>query len=169
MKSCGETITDVMIMEEIMRSIPPVFDHIVVAIEESRDLEKLKIQELQSSFEAYEMRRRERNPVKHDDQALKIQHVPSEGKKKFNKWKGKNNGQKKWRKHIKDQEEKSDSSDKKDGTKKNYKKKDMRNVECFVCHKKGHFSCECWFNKDVQNKKVQNKKVHNKEAHLEKE
>ncbi|WVZ26234.1 hypothetical protein V8G54_004778 [Vigna mungo] len=41
------------------RSLPPMFDHIVVAIEESRDLEKLKIEELQSSLEAYEMRSRE--------------------------------------------------------------------------------------------------------------
>ncbi|XP_014511454.1 uncharacterized protein LOC106770145 [Vigna radiata var. radiata] len=87
MKNCGETISDIMIMEKIMRSMPPAFDHIVVAIEESKDLEKLKIKELQSSFEAYEMRRREGNPVKRDDQALKIQHVSGEGKKKYNKWK----------------------------------------------------------------------------------
>ncbi|XP_014522486.1 uncharacterized protein LOC106778990 [Vigna radiata var. radiata] len=73
MKSCGETIIDVMIMEKIMRSMPPVFDLIVVAIEESKDLEKLKIEELQSSFEAYEMRRRERNSINRDDQNKKAQ------------------------------------------------------------------------------------------------
>ncbi|XP_017406925.2 uncharacterized protein LOC108320098 [Vigna angularis] len=88
MKGCDEVVTDLMIIEKIMRSMPLVFDHIVVAIEESRDLEKLKIEELQSSLEAYEMRMRERNLVKHNDRVLTVQHVKGEGKKKFKNWKG---------------------------------------------------------------------------------
>lgn len=74
MKGCGETITDLQIIEKIMRSLPQRFDFIVVAIEESRNLEELKIEELQSSLEAHEMRLldRDRNPIKHDEQALKV-------------------------------------------------------------------------------------------------
>ncbi|WVZ21912.1 hypothetical protein V8G54_000456 [Vigna mungo] len=119
MKSCKETISDVMIMEKIMRSMPAAFDHIVVAIEESRDIEKLKIEELQSAFEACEMRRNRRK--QRDDQALKTQHVPGERKGKSNKWKGKD-----------DQEEKNNSADKKVVTKKQYTKKEKKNMECFV-------------------------------------
>ncbi|XP_014503046.1 uncharacterized protein LOC106763361 [Vigna radiata var. radiata] len=48
-----------------------MFDYILVAIEEFRDFEKLKIEELQSYLEAYEMRMWERNPIKLDEQALK--------------------------------------------------------------------------------------------------
>ncbi|WVZ08779.1 hypothetical protein V8G54_022125 [Vigna mungo] len=157
MKTCGEKISDVMIMEKIMRLMPAAFDHIVVAIEESRDMEKLKIEELQSAFETYEMRRNGRK--KRDDQALKIQHVFGEGKKKSSKWKG-NNNQKNWKKDTNDQEDKSDSADKKDVAKKHYSKKDKKNIECFVCHKKGHFSYECCFNKEVQNKKGKNREAH---------
>lgn len=74
MKGCGETITDLQIIEKIMRSMPQQFDFIVVAIEESRNLEELKIEELQSSLEAHEMRLldRDRNPIKQDEQALKV-------------------------------------------------------------------------------------------------
>ncbi|XP_047178495.1 uncharacterized protein LOC124845441 [Vigna umbellata] len=82
MKACGETITDLMLIEKIMRSLPQKFDHIVVAIEESRDLEKLKVEELQSSLEAHKMRMSERNPIKLNEQALKVQHSKSKGKKK---------------------------------------------------------------------------------------
>ncbi|XP_047179954.1 uncharacterized protein LOC124846677, partial [Vigna umbellata] len=94
MKSCGNIVTDLMVIEKIMRSLPSTFDHIVVAIEELRDLGKLKIDELQSSLEAYEIRMHERNPIKREEQVLKAQHVE---KKAFKKWKGKN-GKGKWRK-----------------------------------------------------------------------
>ncbi|BAT78585.1 hypothetical protein VIGAN_02128300, partial [Vigna angularis var. angularis] len=73
MKGCGETTTNLMLIEKIMRSLPQKCDHIVVAIEESRDLEKLKVEELQSSLEAHEMRMSERNPIKLNEQALKVQ------------------------------------------------------------------------------------------------
>lgn len=118
MKAYREKISDVMIMEKIMRSMPVAFDHIVVAIEESRDMEKLKIEELQSAFEAYEMRRNGRK--KRDDQALKIQHISGEGKKKSCKRTSKNKDQKKWKKDTDDQEGKSSYSDKKNVTRKQY-------------------------------------------------
>ncbi|WVZ20583.1 hypothetical protein V8G54_007905, partial [Vigna mungo] len=97
---------------------------------------------------------------KRDDQALKIQHVFGEGKKKPSKWKGKNKDQKKWKKETEDQEEKGDSADKKNVVRKQYTKEEKKNMECFVCRKKGHLSCECWFNKDTQNKKGRNKEAH---------
>ncbi|BAT89965.1 hypothetical protein VIGAN_06111300 [Vigna angularis var. angularis] len=80
MKDYGEAISDLMIIEKIMRSLPQRFDYIVVAIEESRDQEKLKTGELQSSLEAHEMRILDGNPVRNDDQALKAHHSRNEGK-----------------------------------------------------------------------------------------
>ena len=46
MKSCGEKISDQIIIEKIMRTLIPSFDHIIVAIEESKDVESMKIEEL---------------------------------------------------------------------------------------------------------------------------
>lgn len=113
MRACGEDVTDTMIIEKIMRSLPEMFDHIIVAIEESRDVGTLKIEELQSSLEAYEMRKCERKS-KRDDQALKVKHVKGVDKKKFKKWDEKPRNSK-WKKDVsgadtEELEEKSNSS-----------------------------------------------------------
>ncbi|XP_014499020.1 uncharacterized protein LOC106760102 [Vigna radiata var. radiata] len=164
MKTCGEAITNTMIIEKIMRSLQLMFDHIVVAIEESRDLGKLKIEELQSSLEAYEMRMRERNSVKRDDQALKVKHVKVEEKKKSKKWEGKSR-KGKWKKEgsgdTEEPDERSGSTEKKH-FKKGSKKKDKRNTECFNCHKYGHFASECFLEKANQ----KNSSTKEKEAHV---
>ncbi|XP_019429621.1 PREDICTED: uncharacterized protein LOC109337166 [Lupinus angustifolius] len=54
MKACGEAILTQTIVEKVLRTLNPKFDHIVVAIEESKKLEDLKIKELQGSLEAHE-------------------------------------------------------------------------------------------------------------------
>ncbi|XP_019455040.1 PREDICTED: uncharacterized protein LOC109356159 [Lupinus angustifolius] len=47
MKASGEKITDQTIVEKILRTLNPRFDHIVVAIEESKKIEELQIGDLQ--------------------------------------------------------------------------------------------------------------------------
>jgi len=46
MKGCNEPITDQMIIDKIMRTFTQNFDQIVVVIEESKDVEIMKIEEL---------------------------------------------------------------------------------------------------------------------------
>jgi len=46
MKACGEAMTDQQIVEKIMRTLSLRFDFIVVAIQESKDVKTLKIEEL---------------------------------------------------------------------------------------------------------------------------
>ena len=70
MKVCGETIIDQSIVEKILRTLTPNFDHIVVAIEESKKVEILKVKELQGSLEAHEQRLMERSMARSGDQVL---------------------------------------------------------------------------------------------------
>ncbi|GKG35387.1 hypothetical protein Tco_0440541 [Tanacetum coccineum] len=46
MKSYGEKITDETVVSIVLRSLTPKFDHVVAAIEESKDLSVLSFDEL---------------------------------------------------------------------------------------------------------------------------
>ena len=61
MKACGEAVTDSSKIEKILRTLTEKFDHIVVAIEESKDLATMRIEELQASLEAHELRVKQRS------------------------------------------------------------------------------------------------------------
>ncbi|WVZ02998.1 hypothetical protein V8G54_023804 [Vigna mungo] len=151
MKGCGEVITDLMVIEKIMRSLPQRFDYIVVAIEESKRTGKDEIRKLQSSLEAHEMRMLERYPVKIDEQALKVHHGKSDAKKKQKKWKGKK-GNWKSTKSNDDQNDDSDAAEDKGNREKYQKKKDKKSVERYNCHKLGHYAKDCYANKGKQKK-----------------
>ena len=56
MLSDGEKVTDQIIVEKVWRSLNPKFDHVVAAIEESKDLSVFSFDELMRSLQAYEVR-----------------------------------------------------------------------------------------------------------------
>jgi len=45
----GDNVTDLVKIEKVLRTLTPRFNHIVVALEESKDLDSMKIEELQAS------------------------------------------------------------------------------------------------------------------------
>jgi hypothetical protein len=55
-KSCGDNGFHKRVAEKILRSLPQKFEHIVVVIEETKDMSRLTIHELMGSLEAYEQR-----------------------------------------------------------------------------------------------------------------
>ncbi|XP_019426673.1 PREDICTED: uncharacterized protein LOC109335047 [Lupinus angustifolius] len=121
-----------------MQSLPRRFDFIVVVIEE------VKIEELQSSLEAHELRLFDRNPVKKYEQALKTSHFREEDIRKYKKWKGKQGYHK--RGHMnptRSNHDWTESLDRGGRTRLNQKRFDKGKVECYNCHKLGHYSYEC--------------------------
>ncbi|XP_028184889.1 uncharacterized protein LOC114371738 [Glycine soja] len=67
MKNCDEKISNQTIVEKIPRTLNPKFNHIVVAIEESKKLEEITVEELQGSLESHEERLIERETTKPGD------------------------------------------------------------------------------------------------------
>src|ERR1044072_3560884 len=82
MKACGETLSEQVIIEKVLRSLTRRFDYIVVAIEHSKDLETMRIEELQSSLEAHELRLTERTSERKVVQALKASFAKKDQKLK---------------------------------------------------------------------------------------
>lgn len=70
MKRCNESLNEVDIIEKILRTLSPFFDHIMVTIEETKDLDNMKMKDLQSTLKAHEMKVVERETEKQDEQAL---------------------------------------------------------------------------------------------------
>lgn len=54
--TCGEEMTDIIIIEKILRSLTKIFNYIVCFVEESNDIDEIPIDELQSSLVIHEQK-----------------------------------------------------------------------------------------------------------------
>ncbi|GAU22332.1 hypothetical protein TSUD_106600 [Trifolium subterraneum] len=144
MKNCGSTLSEEEMVEKVLRTLTHKFDHIVVTIEQTRDLSEIKMEDLQSTLEAHELKHGERNHDKEDEQALFVKFKRYQDEKK--KWQNKK-GSKKGKESV---ENKPESSKKEGGQK---TKKDKSTIQCYNCNKYGHYASEC---KAPKKKKSQN-------------
>ncbi|XP_047320823.1 uncharacterized protein LOC124924882 [Impatiens glandulifera] len=70
MRSNGETMSDTIIVEKILRTLTEKFIYVVVVIEEARDVKTMLVDELQSSLAVHEYKFK---PIeKEEDQALRM-------------------------------------------------------------------------------------------------
>lgn len=117
MRVHGEQMRDVVIVEKILRSLSDKFNYIVCSIEKSKDIDRLSIDELQSSLIVHEQKFHKSNG---EEQALKVTHEESgggrgRGRGSF-RGRGRGRGCQSFNKAI---------------------------VECYKCHQLGHFQYEC--------------------------
>lgn len=56
MKSYGDHISESTIVAKVLQSLTPLFDHVLMVIEESKDLTTLSVEELSGSLQAHEVR-----------------------------------------------------------------------------------------------------------------
>lgn len=111
MRSNGETLNDTKVVEKILRTLSEKFMYVVVSIEESKDIESITLDELQSSLAVHEQKFKK--PEKAEDQVLKVTYGRGRG------FTGRGRGRGRGRTFNKS------------------------TVECYKCHKLGHFQNEC--------------------------
>ncbi|XP_050897966.1 uncharacterized protein LOC127104863 [Lathyrus oleraceus] len=142
-----------MNVEKVLRSLTPQYD-MIVTIEKTKDLETMKMEDLQGSLEARKLRLNQRETNKDFEHAL-IAHSRKESsddmKRKWKQRKGKHQREvTPDRKEKKKFEERSESSKRGGGYSKFQNKKnfqDKRRIQCFNCEKYGYFASNCWFEK----------------------
>ncbi|CAL1371533.1 unnamed protein product [Linum trigynum] len=124
MRNCGEEMPDVKIVEKILRTLTERFNYVVCSIEESKDIETLSVDALYSSLLVHEQKFHTK-PLMEEDRALKTFHEyggrggRGAGRGSY-PGRGRGRGGRGW---------------------------NRENVECFKCHKLGHYRSECpdWY------------------------
>ncbi|GAU24937.1 hypothetical protein TSUD_311720 [Trifolium subterraneum] len=119
MTAHGESLDQSQIVEKILRSMSAKFEYVVCSIEQSCDTTTMSIDELQSSLLVHEGRMNH-HKAKQEEQALKITNL------------GRGNGNSRGR---------GRNSSRGCGRGRNTISKE--HVECYKCHKLGHYQNEC--------------------------
>ncbi|RDX84116.1 hypothetical protein CR513_34885, partial [Mucuna pruriens] len=122
MKAYKKKVTDQQMADKILRTLPPEFDYVVAAIEESKNLDTMEVEELQHSLKVHEMR-------KHQDQEF-----------------GETSESSKERRTDQAQKQGCGSKNSKEW------KFDKRKMKCHNCQKLGHYARECWAGEGAKNK-----------------
>lgn len=139
MRSYSEQITDKVVVEKILRSLTPRFDHVAVAIEESKDLTTLSFDDLKGSLQSHEARMSSRSSGRVDEKAFQAKASSSSGRGKESNRGGRGgraSGRGRGRGRSNEQADYRQSNDEQ----KQYKS----NVQCYYCKGYGHVKADCW-------------------------
>lgn len=117
MRNCGDDMQDVKIVEKILRTLTENFNYIVCSIEESKDIDNLSVDALQSSLLVHEQKMRKPSHGG-EEHVLKVSYEDRSGSGR-----GRGMGQGRGR-----------------GRGRSFNKE---TIKCFKCHRLGHFQYEC--------------------------
>lgn len=137
----GKKMEYVTIVEKVLRSLTSKFDYIVCLIEESKDIDALSLDELQSSLLVYEQKINRNSTT--EEQALKASifyhSLNSEGRGKGRERGRGEQGNKNGSKNFKPYDDYQPQHKGRGGAQ-HY---DKSKIECYKCHKFGHYRSEC--------------------------
>ncbi|XP_076959533.1 uncharacterized protein LOC143635640 [Bidens hawaiensis] len=77
MRTCGDDMTDVKIVEKVLRTLTENFNFVVCTIKKSKDLDEMTVDELQSSLLVHEQKLLKK-PT--EEQMLKVEQETSYGR-----------------------------------------------------------------------------------------
>lgn len=138
MRSYGEKVTDQTIVEKVLRNLNPKFDHVVGAIEESKDLSVFSFDELMGSLKAHEARIN-RSVEKNEEKAFQVKDAATksgpasrgQGREGLRGGEGRGCGRGRGRNN---------------GHKQSNEQGSIKNgIQCHHCHRYGHIKADCWY------------------------
>ena len=154
LKRNGEELKEVRIIEKILRSVDSKFDHIVVTIEETRDLEDMTIEQLQGRLQAYEEKQKKKQGI--EEQLLKMEVNPKKReessdneRRHYVRGRGRGRGRgcghgRGWNFNNNNSNyAKGESSTRGRGRGNPRSRYDKSQVQCYNCQKFGHYASEC--------------------------
>ena len=159
LKRNGETITDSRVVEKILRSLTENFENVVCAIEESKNLEEMTIDDLAGSLEAHEQRKKKKQDLL--EEALQSKATIKEDKTMYaqQNWRGRGRDRG-GRGHGRGCGRGDNSKEKDQPIQQNWRgqgrgrgrggRSNRQNVQCYKCGKYGHYAKECYSDKKIE-------------------
>ncbi|KAA8523955.1 hypothetical protein F0562_010614 [Nyssa sinensis] len=147
MRSYDEKISDETVVAKVLRSLTPNFDHVVSAIEESKDLSVFSFDELMGSLQAHETRINQ-SLEKNKEKAFQVKDIVTKAAKSDSLTsrgrgrggfcgRGRGYGNGRGRGRFDGQWQSGEQRNNKNG------------VQCYHCKKYSHIKADCWY-KDQQ-------------------
>lgn len=135
MRSYGEEVPERMVVSQVLTTLTDKFDHIVAAIEESKDLSTYSFDELMGSLQAHEARINKKE-TKIEEKAFQARSdSPKENERGAGRGRGRGG------------RGRSSSNRGRGGGR--FGNNSKSNIQCHICKKYGHMKADCWF-KDKQ-------------------
>lgn len=140
MRSYGETMTNEHVVGKVLRSLTSKYDHVVAAIEESKDMGEYTFDELMGSLQAHE-ERLNRNGEKKEEKAFHVK-GDSSNREKTGQFSGRGRGRAGSRGRGRGR------GQNKEGKEQSYKGP----LKCYYCKKPGHKEASCWKKEEDEQK-----------------
>lgn len=138
MRNHRENLHDITTVEKILRSMTSKFNFMICFIEESKDLDILSIDDLQNSLQVHEQKITRHESEEQALQAATISKGHGKGR-----WKHKNTHQRNGENKGVETQGNWKGYDAQSSTRHKSKSIDKSKVECYHCHKFGHYRSEC--------------------------
>ncbi|XP_074320347.1 uncharacterized protein LOC141657108 [Silene latifolia] len=145
MRAYGEIVDNNMIVSKVLRTLTSKFDHVVAAIEETKDLSRYTFDELMGSLLAHEDRLN-RSSEKVEEKSFQVKDESSQKEKTENSSSG---GRRNCRGGFRGRGRGRGRG--KGRFTEGHGRQNMGPIQCYNCKKYGHKEANCWFkNKDEQ-------------------
>ncbi|KAJ0508279.1 putative RNA-directed DNA polymerase [Helianthus annuus] len=136
-RAYGETVTDQKVVEKVLRSLPVRWDHVVTAIEESKDLSVLTFDQLMGSLQAHEARVNRSVEAVTEEQAFQAFSKEQTGQREDERpgsYRGRGRNSLRGRGRGRGR----------------FSGRGRGSIQCYNCNRFGHVRADCWSEPQVQ-------------------
>ncbi|GKV09408.1 hypothetical protein SLEP1_g20916 [Rubroshorea leprosula] len=159
LKTYGDQVDDRKVVEKVLRCLPSKFDHVVAAIEESKDFSVYSLNQLMGSLLAHE-ERMNRFAEKNMEQAFQTKvEISSQEKNDHRGSTSRGRGRGGYRGRGRGQGGSSSTHQKYENGQRGNHKQNYKWKQCHFCKKHGHIEANCWEKAKQQANFVEEKEV----------
>ncbi|KAJ0865267.1 putative RNA-directed DNA polymerase [Helianthus annuus] len=125
-RAYGEAVTDQSVVEKVLRSLTPRWDHVVTAIEESKDLSTLSFDQLMGSLQAHEARVNRGMEISEEEKVFQTMSGGEDNR--MGSFRGRGRGVSRGRGRGRGR----------------FGGRGRGSIQCYNCNRFGHVRAECW-------------------------